>query len=804
MKKYILFGEQIVFDDAAERTYDIHVDYEFVKARTSNIFPAWYKQQGSIEKTINNFPSFVNQLYGEYLVKAMFPKIQEYGIHDLSIDMYGRRCVCFDGAHTAIEYIEDQYDRIVEKQHAAENYRAERKAYRSRWQGGGFGLSGALKGAATAGALNAVSGLGHSLANATGNMVSAAEASNSKDKLYSLEQTKNTLLSGLYEDIHSFFENHINLLNSWKHDFIHSFFDEERAQALFENAKRFPDKQMHLLAQAFCYCPWNEELQEYIFMEFPDERKEIFRASHDFGTGLEYCVEKLLTKDYSGNAKTNEAEALQAKAKILSIMKEFGLEQSITLNQLETDCLRRLCPDIETADEETCNSYLEAINLYDAQEQNKEPFRKEINDRIDAIWSSEDKAACEHLYLNTSILDPERVKSAISRIKEKSRTEAHEPYIKALENCTKKEIDKARKYRHGIYPKIYASLSWAGFLVLLANIFWLDAGMGVNIVAITVFLFFAIMYALMGSAWDTLTIDGTALHIQLTTDNPQVQIKIPSAVLSIPIAAIAVAAIYFSVQITAIPTQEPTEQTRIETENAQTDYVADAESADEDLPVIYSLIDYVGTWHIPELENESGGYIQFTIESRNNKYYFSASGIWENGAYSNEINDAVIQLDTNDTGGSNGQATGSFRDSYGNKGIIIFTINEYNGPYLSLLTNEPSAHCFNFDHLSCSEGESIRPAYDDAGTAEFESANSLDDYLGDWHFDQYPDSGLSIEKIGDEYYLSLAVVQGNSLRFNGTLESVRLIRQGSYYVSDSFDTMQATTATAQIRPQEAS
>lgn len=85
MKKYILFGEQIVreqivFDDAAERTYDIHVDYEFVKARTSNIFPAWYKQQGSIEKTINNFPSFVNQLYGEYLVKAMFPKIQEYGI----------------------------------------------------------------------------------------------------------------------------------------------------------------------------------------------------------------------------------------------------------------------------------------------------------------------------------------------------------------------------------------------------------------------------------------------------------------------------------------------------------------------------------------------------------------------------------------------------------------------------------------------------------------------------------------------------------------------------------------------------
>ena len=60
---------------------------------------------------------------------------------------------------------------------------------------------------------------------------------------------------------------------------------------------------------------------------------------------------------------------------------------------------------------------------------------------------------------------------------------------------------------------------------------------------------------------------------------------------------------------------------------------------------------------------------------------------------------------------------------------------------------------------------------------------------------------MSIEKIGDKYYLSLTVVQGNGLRFNGTMEPARLIDQGSYFATAPFFTMQATTAVAQIRPQ---
>ena len=160
MKKYTLFGKNIVFDDAAERAYEIKVNYEFVELRISQEFRAWYKKQNTIQNVINNFVDFVNTAYSELLVSDKFHKLQECGIYDMTADMYARKCLSFSGAQYALDTVESQYDAITEQQHAEKEYREARKASRGRWCGGGFGLGGALKGAATAGALNAVSGLG--------------------------------------------------------------------------------------------------------------------------------------------------------------------------------------------------------------------------------------------------------------------------------------------------------------------------------------------------------------------------------------------------------------------------------------------------------------------------------------------------------------------------------------------------------------------------------------------------------------------------------------------------------------------
>ena len=163
--------------------------------------------------------------------------------------MYARKCLSFSGAQYALDTVESQYDAITEQQHAEKEYREARKASRGRWRGGGFGLGGALKGAATAGALNAVSGFGHDLVNSAGNLSSALDASNAKSDLY--KSANAVLLNGLYEDMRTFFDNHIQLLTTAKPGYFKFCFDEERANALFTNAKQLPDKRAELLEQAF-------------------------------------------------------------------------------------------------------------------------------------------------------------------------------------------------------------------------------------------------------------------------------------------------------------------------------------------------------------------------------------------------------------------------------------------------------------------------------------------------------------------------------------------------------------------------
>lgn len=77
----------------------------------------------------------------------------------------------------------------------------------------------------------------------------------------------------------------------------------------------------------------------------------------------------------------------------------------------------------------------------------------------------------------------------------------------------------------------------------------------------------------------------------------------------------------------------------------------------------------------------------------------------------------------------------------------------------------------------------------------------LANYVGEWYFNDWPNSGLEIIKNGNDYYLSLGIVQGMGYRTNGTLDPVKLVSKGTYYESLRFDTRGGATAIAKIRPE---
>lgn len=96
----------------------------------------------------------------------------------------------------------------------------------------------------------------------------------------------------------------------------------------------------------------------------------------------------------------------------------------------------------------------------------------------------------------------------------------------------------------------------------------------------------------------------------------------------------------------------------------------------------------------------------------------------------------------------------------------------------------------------------IDPAQRKTFTLKDKPVNTgLANYVGEWYFNDWPNSGLEITKSGSNYYLSLGIVQGMGYRTNGTLDPVKLVSKGSYYESLRFDTRGGTTAVAKIRPE---
>lgn len=115
---------------------------------------------------------------GADIIISYLNKVEEYviklGLYDFDLEEF---CNNYSGVMSqwvdTFDEIDDIYMSAKMRQDEMEEYRGNRKACRGRWSGGGFGISGALKGAAKAGALNMTTGIAHSVANGIGNTYSA-------------------------------------------------------------------------------------------------------------------------------------------------------------------------------------------------------------------------------------------------------------------------------------------------------------------------------------------------------------------------------------------------------------------------------------------------------------------------------------------------------------------------------------------------------------------------------------------------------------------------------------------------------
>ena len=368
MAKYKLLDSNILFSDSAERFFDMQHRAWNATASAAQDFEKWYKSCGNILAVLKGYEEKAAKLVIQYANKPLFEELTDLEIYDISEDSYDEECLVFTELSKAFDTIVDKYNDIVAEQEAEEEYRAERKENRGRVVGGGFGVGGAIKGMATAGAMNAISGMGHSLVNAIGNAGSALSASSSKRALYENSATLKVLKEGIKSDIINCFNAHMHLVNSRIDSYIVSSFDSDKADAFFQNAKKVNNKRKELLLESFKNCPWNEEVLEYIFIQYAMERHNIWKIGERFHVDLHEVAEKAFAFSYTDEARASEHEAQKVKKEILAQMAEFGIKSSATVDQIEIDSLNRI---IKSYTKSERDEMVKAFDSYDATQKNK-------------------------------------------------------------------------------------------------------------------------------------------------------------------------------------------------------------------------------------------------------------------------------------------------------------------------------------------------------------------------------------------------------------------------------------------------
>lgn len=523
MSQYELLNRTISFDEAADRYLQLQFFSWTAASNARAEFENWYRQSGGIYNVLKGYWDAVKNVVTKHTINPLYDTLAvDYHIYNISKETYRKACLDLEEAVEVYDLAVDLYNDIEDQLEEEREYRQYRKASRAEVVGGGFGLGGALKGMATAGAINMATGAAHSMANAIGNAGSASDAAEKKKGLY----------NDAYEPFGDAIERcvlatafgHIGIVNENSALSIRSTFDSDQGTALFESALKIPEKREELLVETFKIYPWYYKLYPYIFKNYPQERRNLIAISKDFHVGLSDTIDEVLAVEYTSDARNSESLAMAARQRILEIMDNLGVGESKVLDELETDCLQRLCNGYLSADEAECNRLIDAVKNYSAFDRNKKVFLDKIQKRIETIWAAEDGEIFDNYLLQLNILNPSDVSAAINYVTEKGRTEDAKKYINALNAYNYKRIKRARLYRFCAKPGILSFvLKYIGIVVALYGVyqfanewewsFWSQIFPMVGGIAWEFCIFE------LKSEWELLTVNGKVMHPIFTIPN---------------------------------------------------------------------------------------------------------------------------------------------------------------------------------------------------------------------------------------------------------------------------------------------
>lgn len=249
-----------------------------------------YDKYGNVERLLDNGEEEISRIV--LVVFNGFKQIAlQRGIYDFSekklFNSYEYEKI-IKPISEAIHDIRVQLAIINSDEENAKKERELRKATRARVVGGGFGLTGALKGMAMAGAINMGTGLLHGSVNTVGNLFTSISASSDRRSLY--KEAKEYLKEALLNSISSLLPFLCNVLN------VKAGVNYSKEQAILKNILdgSFGDFDLRKpFVDAFLAYPFDDALYKSYLMAYPEEQLNIVKMSIDFGVSLDKFLEDL-------------------------------------------------------------------------------------------------------------------------------------------------------------------------------------------------------------------------------------------------------------------------------------------------------------------------------------------------------------------------------------------------------------------------------------------------------------------------------------------------------------------------------
>ena len=336
----VIFGNiyHIFSPYISQGMHDIEVEYQQAKDLDSllNKFYSLNFFENILSKPVQHALSICTE-YHEYDIT------EEIILQTNSYDLAGESRSAISAWELALHPLLEQYQAIYQAAQEEKEYREYQKATRTRLQGGGFGLTGALSAMAKAGAVNLATGAAYSAVNAIGNKNTDRET---KKKLKNLLQSPDTLLA-------------LRAAYYWALLCIIYFMTKrlggnaitdkkrQKAKTILENIQknRIPsDKLQDAILEGIITDPLNSNLYGLYLQHFPNHEKNIERIATLFHVDaeLDEYKQKILS------AWIQECDKEQS-SRLVKLFENFHSELKISVFDIYIYCngLEELSRDIE-------------------------------------------------------------------------------------------------------------------------------------------------------------------------------------------------------------------------------------------------------------------------------------------------------------------------------------------------------------------------------------------------------------------------------------------------------------------------